>query len=327
MTQTSPGSPTVLDPRGAALLPAGAVLERLGTGSTWAEGPLWLPRERALILSDIPGNRVLRWDEASGVGGGLTVHREGVEFTNGRTLDREGRVVTCSHGRRAVERTEADGTTTVLVDRYGDARLNSPNDVVVASDGAIWFTDPPYGISVEVEGHEGHREYGDNFVFRLDPATRELRVVVTDVEEPNGLAFSPDESLLYVADTSAAPTPGNGTHRLIRVYDVLTGVRGGRGPHAAPSGPVVKNGRVFAEVDRGLADGFRVDTAGNVWTSDGDAVAVYAPDGTRLLEVVVGEVVANLCFGGADGTDVFVAASTSAYRLRTSAVGAGLWWL
>ncbi|ABS02979.1 SMP-30/gluconolactonase/LRE family protein [Kineococcus radiotolerans] len=327
MTQTSPGSPTVLDPRGAALLPAGAVLERLGTGSTWAEGPLWLPRERALILSDIPGNRVLRWDEASGVGGGLTVHREGVEFTNGRTLDREGRVVTCSHGRRAVERTDADGTTTVLVDRYGDARLNSPNDVIVASDGAIWFTDPPYGISVEVEGHEGHREYGDNFVFRLDPATRELRVVVTDVEEPNGLAFSPDESLLYVADTSAAPTPGNGTHRLIRVYDVLTGVRGGRGPQAAPSGPVVKNGRVFAEVDRGLADGFRVDTAGNVWTSDGDAVAVYAPDGTRLLEVVVGEVVANLCFGGADGTDVFVAASTSAYRLRTSAVGAGLWWL
>ncbi|WP_432563497.1 SMP-30/gluconolactonase/LRE family protein [Kineococcus sp. SYSU DK003] len=324
MTQTSA---QILDPRGAALVPAGAVLERLGSGSTWAEGPLWLPQERALIFSDIPGNRILRWDESSGVDGGLTVHRDDVEFTNGRTLDRQGRVVACSHGRRALERTEADGTTTVLVDRFGQARFNSPNDVVVASDGAIWFTDPPYGITVAVEGHEGFREYGDNFVFRLDPDSGELRVVVTDVEEPNGLAFSPDERLLYVADTSGAGTPGNGTHRLIRVYDVLTGIRGGRGPQARPSGPVVKNGRVFVEVDRGLADGFRVDTAGNVWTSNGDAVTVFAPDGTRLLEVVVGEVVANVCFGGADGSDLFVAASTSAYRLRTNAVGAGLWWL
>jgi gluconolactonase len=315
--------PQVLDPRGAALVPAGAVLERLGTGSTWAEGPVWLPTERACIFSDIPGNRILRWDEGTE---GLTVHADGVEFTNGRTLDGQGRVVACSHGRRAVERTEADGSTHVLVDRFGDKRFNSPNDVVVARDGAIWFTDPPYGITVEVEGHEGFREYGDNFVFRLDPATGELRVVVTDVEEPNGLAFSPDESLLYVADTSAAPTPGNGTHRLIRVYDVLTGVRGGRGADAVPSGPVVKNGRVFVEVDRGLADGFRVDTAGNVWTSNGDAVTVFAPDGTRLLEVVVGEVVANVCFGGADGTDLFVAASTSLYRLRTTAVGADLTW-
>ncbi|MEZ0163820.1 SMP-30/gluconolactonase/LRE family protein [Kineococcus sp. LSe6-4] len=327
----TPHTPQVLDPRGAALVPAGAALERLGSGSTWAEGPLWLPAERACVVSDIPGNRVLRWDEATGTeaegGGGLTVHRDGVEFTNGRTLDREGRVVACSHGRRAIERTEADGTTHVLVDRFAGQRFNSPNDVVVARDGAIWFTDPPYGITVEVEGHEGFREYGDNFVFRFDPATEELRVVVTDVEEPNGLAFSPDESLLYVADTSAAPTPGNGTHRLIRVYDVLTGVRGGRGAGAVPSGPVVKNGRVFVEVDRGLADGFRVDTAGNVWTSNGDAVTVFAPDGTRLLEVVVGEVVANVCFGGAEGTDLFVAASTSLYRLRTAAVGADLTWL
>lgn len=328
MTQTSP---TILDPRGADLVPAGATLERLGTGSTWAEGPVWLPGENALIFSDIPGDRIMRWDESPGTetsgGGGLSVHREGVEFTNGRTLDREGRVIACSHGRRAMERTEADGTTTVLVDRFGDKRFNSPNDVVVASDGAIWFTDPPYGITVAVEGHEGFREYGDNFVFRFDPATGDLRVVVTDVEEPNGLAFSPDESLLYVADTSAAPTPGNGDHRLIRVYDVLTGITGGRGPQAVPGGPVVKNGRVFVEVDRGLADGFRVDTAGNVWTSNGDAVTVFAPDGTRLLEVVVGEVVANVCFGGTDGTDLFIAASTSAYRLRTSVVGAGLWWL
>ena len=317
------GEPTVLDPRGAGLVPPGGRLERLGTGSTWAEGPVWLPQEDALIFSDIPGNRILRWDEA----GGLRVERKGVEFTNGRTLDREGRVLACSHGRRAVERTEPDGTTTVLVDSYAGARLNSPNDLVVAADGAVWFTDPPYGISVEVEGHEGVREYGDNWVFRFDPATGEVRPVVTDVEEPNGLAFSPDESLLYVADTSAAAVPGGGSNQLIRVYDVRTGTGGGRGPGAVPGGPVVKNGRLFATADRGLADGFRVDTGGNVWTSNGDAVTVFSPEGTRLLEVVVGEVVANLCFGGPDGTDVYVVASTGVHRLRTRATGAGLWWL
>ncbi|WP_432534542.1 SMP-30/gluconolactonase/LRE family protein [Kineococcus arenarius] len=317
------GRPQVLDERGDALVPRGARLELLGTGSTWAEGPLWLPAEQALVVSDIPGDRVLRWDEA----GGLRVDRERAGFPNGRTLDREGREVFCSHGRRSVERREPDGSTTVLADSVGGARLNSPNDVVVASDGAVWFTDPPYGISVPEEGHEGFREYGDNHVFRLDPGTGELRVVVADVEEPNGLAFSPDESLLYVADTSAAATPGSGSNRLIRVYDVRRGTPGGRGPHARPGGPVAKNGRVFATADRGLADGFRVDTAGNVWTSNGDAVSVFAPDGTRLLEVVVGEVVANLCFGGPEGTDVFIAASTSLHRLRTRATGAGLWWL
>ncbi|MCI2240314.1 SMP-30/gluconolactonase/LRE family protein [Paenibacillus sp. TRM 82003] len=317
------GRARFLDQRGHDLLDRHAHLERLGTGSTWAEGPLWLPQERALVVSDIPGDRVLRWDEA----GGLRVDRERVGFTNGRTLDHQGREVFCSHGRRSVERREHDGSTTVLADRYGGARLNSPNDVVVASDGAVWFTDPPYGISVPEEGHEGFREYGDNLVFRLDAGTGELRVVVADVEEPNGLAFSPDESLLYVADTSAAATPGGGSNRLVRVYDVRRGTPGGRGPDARPGGPVAKNGRVFASMDRGLADGFRVDTAGNVWTSNGDAVTVLAPDGTRLLEVVVGEVVANLCFGGPEGTDVFVAASTSLYRLRTRATGAGLWWL
>ncbi|WP_369052971.1 SMP-30/gluconolactonase/LRE family protein [Kineococcus terrestris] len=324
-TPTPPdgGVPRVLEARGAGLVPGGERLERLGTMSTWAEGPVWLPQERAVLFSDIPGDRVLRWDEE----GGLRVHREGAEHTNGRTLDAEGRIVACSHGRRALEHEDASGDTSVLVDRWAGHRFNSPNDVVVARDGSIWFTDPPYGISVVVEGHPGRREYGDNWVFRFDPVTGEVRPVVTDVEEPNGLAFSPDESLLYVADTSAAPVPGGGSHRLVRVYDVLRGTRGGRGPGAVPGGPVAKNGRVFVQVDRGLADGFRVDTAGNVWTSNGDAVSVYAPDGAKLLEVVVGEVVANLCFGGDDGTTVFVTASTSLYRLRTSAVGADLKWL
>lgn len=322
-TDAGQGEPVVLDPRGAGLLESGTRLEHLATGSTWAEGPVWLPTEQALVFSDIPGNRILRWDEA----GGLRVHRQGVEFTNGRTLDREGRVLACSHGRRAVERTECDGSTTVLVDSFAGVRLNSPNDLVVASDGAIWFTDPPYGISVEVEGHEGYREYGDNFVFRFDEATGELRVVVSDVEEPNGLAFSPDESLLYVADTSAAPNPAGGSNQHIRVYDVRSGSGGGRGAGARPGGVVAKNGRLFATMDRGLADGFRIDCDGNVWTSNGDAITVFAPDGTRLLEVIVGEVVANLCFGGPDGRDIYLAASTSCYRLRTRAKGAGLYWL
>ena len=323
MTTPTTGTPQLLDPRAQTLIDPGAVLERLGTGTTWAEGPVWVPSLDALLYSDIPGDRIMRWDAA----GGLRVHADGVEFTNGRTLDREGRVIACSHGRRAVERVEHDGSTTVLVASYAGKRFNSPNDVVVASDGAIWFTDPAYGITVEVEGHEGVREYGDNWVFRLDPLTRELRPVITDVEEPNGLAFSPDESLLYVADTSAAPVPAGGTHRLIRVYDVLTGTNGGRGPGVAPSGPVTKNGRVFAEMDRGLADGFRVDVDGNVWTSNGDAISVFTPDGTRLLDLVVGEVVANVCFGGADGSELFVAASTSLYRIPTRTRGAGLWWL
>lgn len=278
-------------------------LERLGGGATWSEGPLWLAEAEAVIWSDIPGNRILRWSAATGE---VTVERTDVEFTNGRTRDLEGRIVTCSHGRRAVERTEPDGTTHVLVDRFGEHRLNSPNDVVVASDGTIWFTDPPYGILQPHEGHPGEREYGDHYVFRFDPTTNELTPVVIDVEEPNGLAFSPDESLLYVADTSAAlRTDGGGNHH-IRVYDVI--------------GDRCKNGRVFAEVSPGLADGFRVDVEGNVWTSSADSVQVYAPDGTRLGKIAVPEKVGNVCFGE---QDLYIAASTSLYRVRTLTRGAG----
>lgn len=265
-----------------------------------------------MIFSDIPGNRIMRWDERDG----LTVHRTDVEFTNGRTLERDGTILACSHGRRAVEREHADGSTEIVVDRFGPHRLNSPNDLVVSRDGSIWFTDPPYGITIPEEGHAGRREYGDNFVFRFDPATGELRPVVTDVEEPNGLAFSPDEGLLYVADTSA--------NRLIRVYEL----RSGLGPGADPAtGPVAKNGRVFARMERGASDGFRVDQAGNVWTSNGDAVTVLDPAGNRLGEVVIGETVANLCFGGPDGSVLYITASTSVYRLPTRARGAGLFWL
>jgi gluconolactonase len=197
----------------------------------------------------------------------------------------------------------------VLVDHYGAARLNSPNDVVVASDGAIWFTDPPYGIVQPAEGHPGEREYDDCYVFRFDPATGELTPVVIDMEEPNGLAFSPDESLLYVADTSAALRTDGGGNHWIRVYDVQDGRR-------------CKNGRVFAEVNPGVADGFRVDVHGNVWTSSADSVQVYAPDGELLGKIPVPETVGNLCFGGPARDTLFIAATTSLYRLRTRTRGA-----
>jgi gluconolactonase len=296
----------VADPRLEALVDPAAQVERLGGGATWSEGPLWLPDEQAVIFSDIPGDRILRWTAATGE---VTVDRTGVEFTNGRTRDRQGRVVTCSHGRRAVERTEPDGGTLLLVDRFGSARLNSPNDVVVASDGAIWFTDPPYGITLPHEGHPGEREYGGHFVFRYVPGTDDPVPVVTDVEEPNGLAFSPDERLLYVSDTSAAlRTDGSGQHH-IRVYDVTADWR-------------CLDGRVFAEISPGVADGFRVDEHGDVWTSSADSVQVYAPDGTFLGKIRVPEVVANVCFGGPDGNELFIAATTSLYRVRTLTTGA-----
>lgn len=295
----------VEDERFAELVDPSTSVERLGGGATWSEGPLWLPGEDAVLFSDIPGDRILRWTAETGQ---VTVDRTGVEFTNGRTLDLNGRVVTCSHGRRAVERTEADGSTTILVDRYGSARLNSPNDVVVASDGAIWFTDPPYGIVQPHEGHPGTPEYGGNHVFRFVPETGELVAAIVDVEEPNGLAFSPDERLLYVSDTSAAlRTDGSGHHH-IAVYDVRDDWR-------------CVNGRLFAEITPGLADGFRVDVHGNVWTSSGDSVQVFAPDGVRLGRVPVPETVGNLCFGGENADVLYIAATTSLYRLRTTTRG------
>ncbi len=288
----------------AALVADGAQPRKVADGCVWSEGPLWLPAAGVLRWSDIPNNRIMAFNPAAGT---TTVHREGVEFTNGRARLDDGRVVQCSHGRRAVEVEDAEGRVEVLVDHYRGHRLNSPNDVVVRSDGTVWFTDPPYGITIEEEGHAGEREYRDHFVFCFDPARDELRVVVSDVEEPNGLAFSPDERVLYVSDTSAARAPeGRGNHR-IRAYDV--------DPDAPWAG--AKNGRLFAEVGPGVPDGFKVDERGHVWTSSATGVQVFAPTGERLGTIDIPEVVGNLCFGGADGRDLFVAASTGIYQLRT----------
>ena len=275
----------------------GGELERLATGATWLEGPAWVGDR--LLVSDIPGNRVLSWREGQP---GFDVVIPDAEFSNGRTVARDGRVFQCSHGRRAVEELHPDLTTTTLVDRHEGVRLNSPNDLVVARDGAIWFTDPPYGILLPEEGHPGDMEYGACFVFRYVPSTGELTPMVTDLDRPNGLAFSPDESVLYVANSA------DHDGFTVWAYDVSDG----------RCGP----GRPFYTGRRGVIDGFRVDTRGLLWMSDDDSVAVADAHGTFLGSIAVPERVANLCFG--PGGLVYVAATTTLYRLQTASADAAL---
>ncbi|WP_347109426.1 SMP-30/gluconolactonase/LRE family protein [Paenarthrobacter sp. S56] len=274
-------------------------LEKVFEGTIWAEGPVWIPQSQTVRWSDIPNNRILEYNPETGR---TREYATDVEYTNGRTLDLDGNVVQCSHGRRRVER-DRDGVVSPIVDSFGVHRLNSPNDVVVAKDGTVWFTDPPYGILPgTVEGHEGEQEYGGCYVFRFDPRTDVLTPVVTDLVHPNGLAFSPDESVLYVADTAG---PENGSPFRIAAYPVGKGTIGA--------------GRTFVELDEDkVSDGFRVDVEGRVWTSAGASLRVYAPDGGLLAAVDVPERVSNLCFGGPDGHDLYLTATTSLYRLRTS---------
>jgi gluconolactonase len=286
------------------LVPAGSAARVMATGSVWAEGVVYLPATGRVRWSDIPANRIVEHDLASDT---TTVYSDDPQFTNGRTLDRDGSVIQCSHGHRWVER-DRDGVVEPIVTDWNGIPFNSPNDVVVAPDGSIWFTDPPYGIIFPREGNGGTRQYGDHYVFRHDPVTGDTRPVILDVEEPNGLAFSPDGSIIYVADSSGIPQdadvklPGIGNHH-IRAYDVV--------------GSRAKNGRTFVAVDAGVPDGLRVDTHGNVWTSSGDGVHVYSPAGEKLGSIPIPEVVANLCFGGPDGRELFIAATTSIYRITT----------
>lgn len=280
------------------LLPHGSAVERLATGATWSEGPLWIPDEGGLRWSDIPGNRIMRWDAATSE---VSVHRSDVEFTNGRMLDRDGSVVQCSHGRRRLERELLDGTVTEIVSHWGEHRLNSPNDVALATDGAYWFTDPDYGITQPREGHPGIREYGGCRVFRSSDADG-LTSVIDDMDRPNGIAFSPDGGIVYVTDTG--PELGARRDHRIRAYDV--------------DGTRATNGRRFAAIETGVPDGIAVDVEGRVWSSAGDGVHVFSPEGTELAFVPVPEVVSNLCFGGFDGTELFITATTSLYRVRTS---------
>jgi gluconolactonase len=296
------------DERARRLLPPGATLQRLASGCTWSEGPVWMPEHRLLLWSDIPNNRMMFWHPERGSG----VWRDRVDFTNGHTREHDGALLHCSHGQRAIVRTRLDAqgqplTDEIVVDRHQGRRLNSPNDVVVKSDGSIWFTDPPYGILSDREGHRAPSELSANHVFRFVPASGELFAVTDAVEEPNGLAFSPDESLLYVSDTSAALRQSGGHHHIV-VFDVVDG------QHL--SGP-----RLFAEIEPGLPDGFRVDEQGWLYTSSADSVQVYAPDGRQLMKIFVPEKVGNLVFGGEQGRDLFICASTSLYRITLNTRG------
>ena len=286
----------VLDPRFDRCLIGHARVERLWTGTRWAEGPAWFAAGRYLIWSDIPNNRMMRFDEANGNVGEF---RKVSNNSNGNTVDRQGRLVTCEHGARRVTRTEFDGSITVLADRYDGKRLNSPNDVVVKSDGSIWFTDPPYGILFDYEGHLSAMEQDGSHVYRIDGTTGALTRVATDFEKPNGLAFSVDEKYLYIADTGVTHKLNGPKH--IRRFDV-----------SADSTKLGKN-HIFADCTAGLFDGFRIDSDGRIWTSAGDGVHCFDPDGTLIGKILIPELVSNVCFGGPKLNRLFICGTTSLY--------------
>lgn len=304
-----PAPRVVRDARFDRLVPPGARLTRLADGFVWAEGPVWLPGENALLWSDIPNNRVLRWSAADGT---VAEEYRPADFANGHTLDHDGTVLACQHGTRQVARYHRDGSRTAVVDRYRGKRLNSPNDVVVASDGAIWFTDPPYGIVSNHEGYQAESELGACYVFRLDRATGELAMVSDDLIDPNGLAFSPDERTLYVSDTSSGRVE-NGHHRIL-AFDVV-------------NGRSLANARVFKVIEPGVPDGFRVDVEGNVWTSAGDGIHVLAADATELGRILLPEPAANCTFGGPGGTTLFITATSALWMSEVGIRGAVTPWV
>jgi len=291
------------DPRFRQLIVTSAGLDELYSGCRWAEGPVWFNDANQLLWSDIPNQRMLRWTPESGV----SVYRQPSNFTNGHTRDRQGRLISCEHGTRRVTRTEVDGSITVLADRFEGARLNSPNDVVVKSDGSIWFTDPTYGIMSDYEGYRAVPEQPTRNVYRLDPATGALSAVVTDFTQPNGLAFSPDETILYVADSAASHDENLPRH--IRAFDVVDGAS-------------LANGRVFCQIDTGIPDGIRTDMNGNLWSSAADGVHCFDPAGKLIGKIRIPQTVANLTFGGPRRNRLFIAATRSVYAVYVAVSGA-----
>jgi len=291
----------VFDKRFKSLMIGIAHLDKLADGCIWAEGPVWFADGGYLLWSDIPNNRMLRWTPETGV----STFRAESNNSNGNTRDRQGRLITCEHLTRRVTRTEPDGSITVIADKHKGKRLNSPNDVVVKSDDSIWFSDPSYGIMTEFEGSRSEQEQGGCYVYRVDPKSGEITTVVEDFVKPNGLAFSPDEKVLYVADSAASHDP-NAPHH-IRAFDVVDGKK-------------LTNSRVFCDIKVGIPDGFRVDVNGNVWTS-ADGVECYAPDGTLLGRIKVPEVVANVTFGGKRRNRLFITATTSLYAVYVNTTG------
>lgn len=278
-----------------------ATLRRLHTGLTWAEGPAYFPALRTLVFSDVPENHLLRYDECNGQ---TSIFRSPSHNGNGNTVDRQGRLITCEQQTRRITRTEHDGTITVLVDRAeNNKRFNSPNDVVVKSDGSIWFTDPTYGIDSDYEGDRGESEVKGNFVYCLKDG--KLHVVARDFEQPNGLAFSPDERCLYIADSGRTHRPKDGPSH-IRVFNV------------GEDGISLTGGQVFIDYSHGLFDGFRVDSTGNIWTSAGEGISCHDGNtGTLLGRIRVPELVANVCFGGGPKQNIlYICATTSLYSIR-----------
>lgn len=291
------------DPRFRHLIVTSAGLDELYSGCRWAEGPVWFNDANQLLWSDIPNQRMLRWTPD----GGVSVYREPSNFANGHTRDKQGRLVSCEHGTRRVTRTEIDGSITVLADSFEGARFNSPNDVVVKSDGTVWFTDPIYGILSDYEGYRADPEQPTRNVYRLDPATGELTTVVTDFVQPNGLVFSHDETVLYVADSAASHDESLPRH--IRAFDVKDGKR-------------LANDRVFCVIDKGIPDGIRADMNGNLWSSAADGVHCFDSSGKLLGKILVPQTVANLTFGGPKRNRLFIAATRSLYSIYVTATGA-----
>lgn len=297
----------VHDRRFYSLVIHNAHIDRLWTGGRWTEGPVYVPAGRYLVFSDIPNDRTLRYDERTGE---TVVFEEPALNQNGHCLDNEGRIVSCEHRGRAVSRIGHDGGRELLAAEYEGRRLNSPNDAVVKSDGSIWFTDPTYGIDSDYEGDAAESEIGASNVYRIDPGSGVISAVVTDMVRPNGLAFSPDESILYIADTGISHA-GKDCPPDIRAYPMATDGSAPAGGHTT-----------FATCDNGVFDGFRVDVHGNVWSSAGDGVHCFAPDGTLIGKLLLPEVVANVEFGGLKRNRLYICGTTSLYAMFLNTRGA-----
>jgi len=299
----------VLDPKFERLRINATRVERLATGARWSEGPVLFGDGRYLLWSDIPNNRIMKWEEASGQ---VSIFRTPSNYANGNCRDRQGRLISCEHGSRRVSRTEYDGSITVVCDRYDGKRLNSPNDVTTNSDGSVWFTDPPFGILGNYIGDQAAPELKP-YVYRVDGASGQAAVVSDDFERPNGICFSPDERRLYIVESRGNPT------RSIKVYDVV-----GNGTRLA-------NGRLFVDAGPGTPDGMRCDVDGNLWCGWGtgkdelDGVMVFSPEGKPILRIRLPEVCANVCFGGAKRNRLFMSAGQSLYALYVQTQGARLW--
>lgn len=294
----------VIEPEFQACFIGHAKVERLWTGARWSEGPVWFAPGRYLLWSDIPNDRLMRWDETDG---SVSVFRQPSNNSNGNTVDGQGRLVSCEHLTRRVTRTEHDGSITVLAERFDDKRLNSPNDVVVKSDGSIWFTDPSYGIMMDYEGDRADSEIGACHVYRIDGDTGEVTAVATDFVKPNGLAFSADESVLYIADTGGTHDPDGPQH--IRKFSVTS------------DGKTLSGGEVFAECSAGFFDGFCLDRDGRIWSSAEDGVHVLNTDGVLIGKVTIPEIVGNLCFGGPKLNRLFIAGTSSLYSIYLNVNG------